>query len=300
MINKFPEMLSLDLEIENVRFSIFLGNGFFDFAKKEYVVHSHKYYEFHHTISGSIELRCDESQYVINQNETYIVAPNVLHYLIPLEDRSLKSSFCFSFTKINRKTNFDLYEFLQMSFSSFDKAVKIPVASDHIYFLNKILSLFYSDKKIDHFKVKTYFVLLINDIAESMHPSENAIISGNEDMLSESDVRHFVAEEFVRKNFNKNISLSDLADTLHLSKKQTERIFYNEFGQSFKEYLSNMRLTSAKSFLTDTSLSVYEISEKVGYGTYNGFYSMFVNKMGISPNEYRTLLGNSKKTDILF
>ena len=289
MAKKLPENLRLDLEIENVRLTIDLNNGFFSLADNQTMLHSHKYFEFHHNISGSVELCCEENRYVINQNETYIVAPNVLHYLLPLEDKSLKSSFCFSFSKVKGKAAFDLYELLERTFSSFVDILKVSVTTDHIFFLNKIFSLFYSEKKTDRFKLKTYFILLLTDIAESMSPSENAVITEYEDLLSESDVRHFVAEEFVRINFHTNISLSDLANALHLSKKQAGRIFYREFGQSFKEYLVNIRLASAKSLLAGTSLSVYEISEKVGYSTYNGFYTMFVKKTGVTPLEYRAI-----------
>lgn len=290
MANNIPDNLRLNLEIENVKLNIDLNDGFFGFATNHTELHSHKYYELHHIISGSVKLCCEEKEYILNQNESYIVAPNVLHYIIPLEDKSVKSSFCFSFSKIKNKSHFDLYEFLQAAFSCFSDTSKTILTSDHIFFLNKIFSLFYSDKKIDRFKLKTYFALLLTDIAESMAPSENSANTEPEDSLSESDVRHFVAEEFVRRNFNTNISLSELADTLHLSKKQAGRIFYHEFGQSFKEYLINMRLASAKSLLQETALSVYEISEKVGYGTYNGFYTMFLNKTGVTPYEFRNMV----------
>lgn len=296
MSDKLPETLRLNLEIENVKLSIDLNDGFFGFAANKLEMHSHKYYEFHHIISGSMRLVCDNCEYSINQNETYIVTPNVLHCVIPIEDKSQKSSFCFSFSKLKKKINFDLYDLLETAFGTFKSVSKVPVTSDQIFFLNKILSLFYSDKKIDRFKVKTYFILLLTAIAESLLPSENSVSTESGDVLSEDDVRHFVAEEFVRRNFDKNISLCDLSTVLHLSEKQTGRIFYKEFGQTFKEYLVNIRLASAKSLLSETTLPVQEVSQKVGYGTYNGFYTMFLNKTGISPLEYR--INFHKDTDI--
>ena len=283
------ENLRLNLEIENVKLNIYLDDGFFGIAKNKLILHSHKYYEFHHLISGSMKLTCDNGEYIINPNEAYIVSPNALHYLLPLEEKTLKSSFCFSFSKINRKTNYDLYGMLQSAFSTLDNVTKIPVTSDYIFFLNKILSLFYSEENIDRIKVKTYFLLLLTDVAESLSPAVTVAHEDNDASISEAEARHFVAEEFLRRNFNKNITISDLANTLHLSTKQASRIFYNEFGQSFKDYLANMRLTSAKSLLSETDMSVFEVSENVGYGTYNGFFTMFKAKTGLSPQEYRAL-----------
>ena len=294
MPNQVPENRRLNLYIENVKLNIDLNAGFFGFTPNHAIPHSHKYYEFHHMISGSVRLFCGEKQSVIHQNEAYIVAPNVLHYLLPQEERSLRNSFCFSFSKIKRNANFDLYDCLERAFSSCGNTLKVPVRADHVFFLNKIFTLFYSDKAIDRFKLKTYFVLLLTDIAESVIPSENTQNAESDGTLSESDVRHFVAEEFIRRNLTAGITLSDLAEVLHLSEKQAGRIFYREFGQSFKEYLLSMRLASAKSLLSDTSLSVNEIAERVGYRTYNGFYTMFVNKTAITPHEYRVIARKEK------
>ena len=108
MTNKVPENVRLNLEIENVKLNIDLNAGFFGSTPNHANPHSHKYYEFHHMISGSVQLCCEKGQYVIHQSETYVVAPNVLHYLLPLEERSLRISFCFSFSRTKRSSNFDL------------------------------------------------------------------------------------------------------------------------------------------------------------------------------------------------
>ena len=288
MSNKNLKQQRINLEIENVQINIDLNDGFFGLVGNKLDLHSHKYYEFHHIISGAMRLVCENREYQINQNETYIVMPNILHCLVTTKDKVQKSSFCFSFSKIKRKTNFDLYNLLQTAFDNFEGVSKIPVTSDQIFFLNKILSSFYSEKQLDKFKVKTYFFLLLTDIAESLLPPDDSVIIENENVISESDARHFIAEEFVRRNSDKSISISDLAEVLHLSEKQTGRIFYKEFGQTFKEYLVNLRLANAKSLLSKTELSMYEISKMVGYCTYNGFYAMFISKTGLSPQDYRT------------
>ena len=96
-----------------------------------------------------------------------------------------------------------------------------------------------------------------------------------------------VMEEYVTKNFKRSPTLSELARLVHLSEKQTARIFQKEFGVSFKKYVLTVRMDLAKYLLSTTAMSVEEIAECTGYTTYNGFYRLFVSETGFSPLKYR-------------
>ncbi len=93
-------------------------------------------------------------------------------------------------------------------------------------------------------------------------------------------------ENFLLENYINRVSILDLANRLHLSKRQVERIMKKEFKMSFKQKIVQKRIELAKTLLETTDDSIKKIAEKIGYDSYQ-FSSIFKKKVGITPTEYR-------------
>ncbi|MCR4578320.1 MAG: helix-turn-helix transcriptional regulator [Clostridiales bacterium] len=65
------------------------------------------------------------------------------------------------------------------------------------------------------------------------------------------------------------------------------RLIKRATGQTFSQLLTNKRIENSKQLLIDTSLSILEIAQQVGYESSDHFIRTFKNKCGITPNEYR-------------
>lgn len=83
------------------------------------------------------------------------------------------------------------------------------------------------------------------------------------------------------------LTLDELASLLNLSARQTQRLLQNHFGKTFSQKLTEARMASACQLLTNTELSVTEISERLGYSSIEHFSSAFKRFMGASPRRYR-------------
>ena len=103
----------------------------------------------------------------------------------------------------------------------------------------------------------------------------------------EYDMRAYVMEDYFNEHYMEKVSLGELARLLHLGEKQTERMIKKIYGMSFKEQLMRVRMKIAIELLNDTSKSISEISEAVGYTSYNGFYFVFKKSTGLTPAEWR-------------
>lgn len=283
----FSKLFRLNFDLENTRLLMEFYKGFFGPIEDNSKPHSHKFFEVHHILSGNMRLFYGNGEITVSQGETYIVAPNVLHYISKVaESDSVKCSFCFSFSKLNKKTDLDIYEVFCKAFNGVTEIRKIKDTENHKFFINNMFALFNSQNTLDRLKFKMYYTSLITDMARSLLPSGcPAAPKPNE--YPEYDIRHFIAEEFIQSRYGENITVSDLAETLHLSEKQTARIFRRNFGRNFQEYLIAVRLASAKSMLANAKTPLTDIAAAVGYGTYTGFYNMFVKQTGITPQEYR-------------
>jgi two-component system response regulator YesN len=84
-----------------------------------------------------------------------------------------------------------------------------------------------------------------------------------------------------------NLSLNEVASQVNLSPSHFSTVFSQETGQTFKEYLTEIRIRKAKELLRSTTLRSFEISDQIGYNDPHYFSYVFRKQTGLSPKEYR-------------
>lgn len=97
------------------------------------------------------------------------------------------------------------------------------------------------------------------------------------------------ALEFIHKNYQKDISLVDISNHVYMNPTYFCSLFKKEVGKGFSDYLEEVRMEQAQTLLSHTSLSISEISERVGYNNARYFSKVFQKTVGIKPSEYRYL-----------
>ena len=83
------------------------------------------------------------------------------------------------------------------------------------------------------------------------------------------------------------ISLTEVAAQAHLSPSHFSTVFSQETGQTFKDYLTEIRIRTAKDLLRTTTLKSFEIADQVGYSDPHYFSYVFRKHIGLSPKEFR-------------
>lgn len=96
-----------------------------------------------------------------------------------------------------------------------------------------------------------------------------------------------LAKQYIIDNFNKNITLKEVADKVYLSQNYLSELFKKEIGEGFYDFLSGYRVNIAKGLLIKTNLKVYEIAERVGYSDSITFGRVFKKITGETPNSFR-------------
>ncbi len=92
---------------------------------------------------------------------------------------------------------------------------------------------------------------------------------------------------YCMSNFTENLSLSLLEERLHLNKYYISHLFSQKLGLRFNDYVNSLRISEACRLLLNSSSSITEISETVGFNTQRTFNRAFVKETGITPGEYR-------------
>lgn len=100
----------------------------------------------------------------------------------------------------------------------------------------------------------------------------------------------------MHENLGEQLTIEDMAKTAMFSKFHFSRVFQRATGLSPGRFLSAIRLQEAKRLLASTSLSVTEISHRVGYASVGTFSSRFRSSVGFSPTMYRRIGGFTGKT----
>jgi AraC family transcriptional regulator len=93
--------------------------------------------------------------------------------------------------------------------------------------------------------------------------------------------------ESMHRNLAEQLTLDEMARTAMFSKFHFTRLFQRVTGISPGRFLAAVRLHQAKQLLTSTSLSVTEITHRVGYSSVGTFSSRFSSSVGVSPRAYR-------------
>jgi len=118
--------------------------------------------------------------------------------------------------------------------------------------------------------------------------------SGSHTPLKKGILKHFADDsriqktlDYLRDNYNKNITIDNLADTACLSKSHFLYLFRKKTGQTPSEYLMEFRMKRAMEYLKDKNKKISEISKLIGYTSDRQFYHLFITKLKQTPAQIR-------------
>jgi len=96
--------------------------------------------------------------------------------------------------------------------------------------------------------------------------------------------------EFIHNNYAENgLCLEMLAEEFNLTAKYLSKIFKDQVGCKFADYVRQLRIKHAKKLLTDTDMSIREIVNAIGYGDTANFIRTFRLFEGVTPGDFRKI-----------
>lgn len=184
----------------------------------------------------------------------------------------------------------DPWNYFWIIFSS-DMAKKyvIPIIdmdSDGIFsynFKSKLLRLFssFSEQTAtpSHIEALAFFYSLL-----SLHGANSKGLFG-------CQRQHVInAKTYIENNFNKKISVVDVAKAVHIDDRYMYNLFVKYEKISPKAYIEREKLVFAIDLLENTELTITEIASSVGFDDVFSFSNFFKRMSGKSPATYRKSL----------
>ncbi|MBQ8351239.1 MAG: helix-turn-helix domain-containing protein [Clostridia bacterium] len=241
MVNLFHKEMTINLEEQ--RNKLLINRGFFSFLTNPSPLHSHYYAELHLFARGGGVYATTEKEYVVREGELLVFPAGVYHS-------------CRSILPNSQHIDFQITD-------TIEEVVQQPLPSGIAPALFAEITRLGENRTSE--RLRAYLSLLCAEAKGN---------SGDEP-LTVIDDRAFLIHEYMTRNYNRDISLADIAKFLCLSEKQTGRLIRQYTGLHFKDALTRYRIEAAKQMIEAKNLPLSKIAELVGYHSYSGFWKAF-------------------------
>ena len=121
------------------------------------------------------------------------------------------------------------------------------------------------------------FYLLVRNYSESVQmPLFNSKI----------DVQRYAIIQYIQDNY-RDVTLSTVAKRFHYSNEYTSRLIKDLMGMTYTEVVRTVRIERSQDFLANTTMTVANIAEAIGYDTTEHYIRQFKKHTGMTPSAYR-------------
>ena len=244
--------------------------------------HWHDHLEIIYVLDGELLISCNDTEYILQKNQFYIVNSNQIH--------GTRSSGKISSLLIQIPYSFmDLYieDYEHVRFRQcFDEKVDDKAYAN----MKRLLKMF---SRIYDKKEKGYELLLMSKLQEFLHIlySNYSYIDENVEKDTRQLTRLKGVLQYVTENYRDPITLQEVANVASLNPEYFCRMFKHCMGVTFLEYVNLVRIDHIYEELLSTEDSITEILERNGFTNYKVFRRMFREQFGMTPSELRKMSG---------
>lgn len=238
----------------------------------------HNFWEITYVDQGELLTYIDDREFILTQGNFIFYAPNQYH----TQKNNAKEPI--SFLTISFEMDFEQEElFLNKIFNCSHNLKSILEK----ILLEKDYNGLYSPDLIICY-LKEFIIELLRELSnqnnlKKLHTSMQANTNNNYVNLT---------LEYIYQNFNKKITISDIAHMISISESYLSRIFKDVMGVTIIEYINNYRLEKSKEYIKSTELNLTQIAEILGFNSIHYFSKQFKKKYEMSPITYSKSLKN--------
>lgn len=251
-------------------------------------LHFHEEYELNLIINapGAKRIVGDNVE-VIDDIELVLVGPNLSHVWLTHECKSD------AITEVTVQWHKDLFDekFLKRNQLSFIKKM-LERSCRGILFPKETAQLL--AKRLQNINELQGFdsVLELMSILHELSTSRSMrvlsdVVLNNDQILNYNSRRIDKAFEFMNANFQKAITLKDLAKLVSMTDVSFSRFIKKRTGNTFIDTMNEIRLGHATRMLIETTHSIAEISYNCGFNNISNFNRIFKKKKHCTPKEFR-------------
>lgn len=159
---------------------------------------------------------------------------------------------------------------------------------EHSDFLKRLIESM-SRILIDNHGISSFMIkypVEVDDIIDELNDEDNQALQQLK-KLSTSNEAIISAIEYIDENLDKHLTLDQVSSKVFLSDYYFSKLFKRETKLSFSVYLNARKIQKAMIILKQTSHSISEVSDELGFTRISYFSQTFKKYTGYTPSEFR-------------
>ncbi|SCP98457.1 Beta-xylosidase [Anaerobium acetethylicum] len=253
----------------------------FDFYINSYEqLHFHQDIELFYVVEGSVELTIEQDTFSMEQDDFIIINANKKHGYT-MKEEALICCIHISYQMLNQLLKTNLLLFWCNSVIDKNEAYE-----EIRRIIRQMLNQYFEKKDRGMIYLNSLYYELLHVVTSNflMSSSDKRFFSEKKDKY---DNRLDEIINYLRANYNRPISLNDLADKLYLSNSYLSKYIKKQLGMSFIDYLNKERLHHAMEELLYTDHSITRISLDNGFANAAAFNKAFKEAYHTTPSVYQ-------------
>lgn len=247
-------------------------------TQTETKTHYHENFELLYVLNGHLSITVEGEDYTLKQKDLIIINYNRKHKYIGSEDLFL-ARFVISYSKVKELLSSDMILFWCNSTleknESYDEMRRIIGQ-----ILNQQVTI---NQKNQIYKMSLYYQLLHVISKNFLLTSENVRYESEK----KKDNRMEEIFQFIRANYQKSITLQELADHFYLSTAYLSKYIKAKCNVSFTELVNSVRLTHSMTDLLYTDASIMKVAMDNGFASVAAYNKVFKEAYNMTPSSFR-------------
>lgn len=246
--------------------------------------HSNADYELHILLNGAVSLEADRSVLSMGIGDGILIAPGCLHY--PFD---VSQDVCRFTLRFLPQPGSHMYQQLREKVHGF---VRFSCTQKQLYLCRGILEEYCAQQAFMPEALNGLYLQLLTQIFRCIGLTPEKEAPSAEYQTNQERVimdRFFFPWPYTYGN------QTDLAQLLHVSLRQLNRILQENYGMSFRQKMLQSRMEYAGCLLQSTDERIVAIGTQVGYKEESSFFKAFQNYYGMTPQQYRQRVQSTER-----
>ncbi len=241
--------------------------------------HVHSDIEVFYVMEGSVRYTVEDKQFLLKKDDFLVVNVDKYHSYVA-DGEVLSAHMLISYSELSSMMKKTLIFFWC------NTAVERTEATDELRrIIKRIIAEQYNEQGQNVIYLRSLYYEMLNILTSDFLLNKEDVHF--EEEAHKFDSRKHEIDEYIRMNFDKQISLEDLSKQLYLSYAYLSKFIKRQFGMGFAEYLNSVRLNFATSQLLHSDQSAARIAMESGFASSAAMNKAFREKYDMTPTEYR-------------
>jgi len=277
--------MKTELKFSNTEdFGLLLKYCGVEYCEPKFMMHLHRREDFliHYVFHGNGFFRCRDKEYPLSVGSVFAIFPKEVTSYGANPENPL--NFCW--IGFSGKNATRLVEI--MGFSMKDPVLILDPHNDILKLVTRCVQLCKSPVSPVTYTDLEIQSILYNIFDTIRRKQGYSQINTNSSHMS-SSLKNYISKtkSFIQLNFTKPLTIKEVANEICLDRTYLSKIFHHIEGITLHDYLTCLRMESAKRMLMETNCNIKEIGELVGIPDNYYFSRLFKRYTSLSPLQYR-------------